>query len=332
MRRIIWQKCVASACISLLLILTIAVLASGNAEAKAAFPSKTITFVLPVTPGGGFDTFSRMIIPYLKKYLPGNPNIIVKNLPGGEWNIGIHKMYRAKPDGHTIGILNMPANAVSQVLGTGKFDLRKITWLGNIGDVTYVTCLSLKCKYKTIEALKKAPEVTAGTVGLASTAALGTMIAAQRIGIKMKFIPHDGSSEAILSAMRGDIDWVQYPFSTLKKTIVDSHDLIPILVYAKKRLKLLPDVPTVAELGYGELIDVVKMYRPVGAPPGLPDDLTKIWQNAFWKATNDPEHQKKQIAANGSPLPMTPEELNVMVENSIKLVTQYKETIKKYRK
>ena len=184
----------------------------------------------------------------------------------------------------------------------------------------------------TIEDLKKASQVTAGTVGLSSTAALGTMIAAQSMGIKMKFIPHDGSPQAILAAMRGDVDWVQYPISTLKKTIVDSKDLIPIVVYSTKRLKLLPDVPTIGELGYGELVDVVKMYRPVGGPPGLPDDLKKIWQNAFWKATNDPGYQKKQLAANGSPFPMTPEELNVMVENSIKLVTQYKETIKKYRK
>jgi len=89
MKRIIWQKCAGRACVSLLLILTIGVLAFGNAEAKSAFPSKTITFVLPVSPGGGFDTVSRMIIPYLQKYLPGKPKIIIKNAPGGEWNIGI---------------------------------------------------------------------------------------------------------------------------------------------------------------------------------------------------------------------------------------------------
>jgi tripartite-type tricarboxylate transporter receptor subunit TctC len=302
------------------------------AEAKSAFPSKTITYIVPVSPGGGFDTFSRMIIPYLRKYLPGNPRIIIKNTPGGEWNIGITKMYRAKPDGHTIGILNMPANAVNQVLGTAKFDLRKINWLGNIGEVTYVTALSAKSKFRTLEELQKAPEVTCGSVGLASTAGLGALIAAQRMGVKMKFIPHSGSTEAILSALRGDVDWVQYPFSTLKKSIVDSHDLIPVWVYSKERLKLIPDVPTIAELGYGDLLDVVKMYRPVGAPPGLSEDVVKLWRDAFWKATNDPEFQKKQRAANATPLPMTPKELDNMVEGAIKLITQYKDLILKYRK
>ena len=319
-------------CLSLAITASIWVLTMNEAAAKSAFPSKTITYVVPTSPGGGFDTFSRMIIPYLRKYLPGNPNIIIKNAPGGEWKIGINKMYRAKPDGHTIAVLNMPANALPQVLGEARYDLRKATWLGNIGEVTYVTALSLKCKYKTIEALKKAPMVTSGTVGLASTAGLGTLLAAERMGIKMKYIPHSGSTEAILAGIRGDVDWVQYPFSTLKKSIVDSQDLIPVWVYSKKRLKLIPDVPTIAELGYPDLVDVIKMLRPVAAPPGLPDDIAQIWKDAFWKATNDPEFQKKQIAANATPYPMRPQELEEMVEAAMKLLVQYKEIILKHRK
>jgi tripartite-type tricarboxylate transporter receptor subunit TctC len=264
--------------------------------------------------------------------LPGNPNIVVNNAPGGEWNIGINKMYRSKPDGNTFAIFNWPANAVSQVLGTAKYDLNKVTWLGNISEVTYVMCISPKSKYQTLPELQKAPEVISGVVGLASTAALGTIIAAQAMGIKMKPIPHDGSTEAILAAMRGDVDWVQYPLATLKKTIVDSKDLKPLWIYSKKRSPLLPDVPTVEELGYGDLTEVVTMYRPVGAPPELPNDVKKIWYDAFWKATNDPEFQKKMIAANEPALPMTPAETSRMITQGIAMVTKYKELIQKYTK
>jgi tripartite-type tricarboxylate transporter receptor subunit TctC len=273
-----------------------------------------------------------MVLPFLQKYLPGNPKIIIKNAPGGEWNIGINKMNRAKPDGHTIGILNMPANAVSQVLGTAKFDLTKMNWLGNIGEVTYVTAISKKSKYRTLKELQAAPEVVSGVVGLASTAGLGTLIAAERMGVKMKFLPHVGSTEAILAAIRGDVDWVQYPFSTLKKSIVDSDDLIPIWVYSNERIKMIPDVPTVVELGYGDLNNVVKMYRPIAGPPGMSKEVVKLWRDAFWKATNDPEFQKKQRAANASPLPMTAEELDAMVVGAIKMVSEYKDLIKKHRK
>jgi len=198
-----------SACLILLATLTILAVWNMSAEGKSTFPSKTITYIVPVAPGGGFDTFTRLIVPYLEKYLPGNPNIVVKNIPGGDWNIGISKMYKAKPDGYTVCVLNIPGNAISQVLGTATYDLRKINWLGNIDEVTTVTALSKKWKGKTIEDLKKTPEIIAGTVGLSSTDALGSMVASQRIGLKMRFIPHDGSQLSILSAVRGDVDWVQ---------------------------------------------------------------------------------------------------------------------------
>lgn len=332
MAQLTCRRILSLICVSLLFTMTVALFSTGTAEAKKGFPSRVITYVVPVSPGGGFDTFSRLVIPYLRKYLPGNPKIIIKNAPGGEWNIGITKMYRSRPDGHTVAIFNMPANAVNQVLGTAKFDLKKVKWLGNIGEVTYVTALSTKSKYRTLKQLQNAPEVTCGSVGLASTAGLGALIAGQRMGVKMKFVPHSGSTEAILSAIRGDVDWVQYPFSTLKKSIVDSKDLVPVWVYSDKRLKLLPNVPTIGELGYEDLLNVVKMYRPVAGPPGLPEDVTKAWRDAFWKATNDPEFQKKQIAANATPLPMKSEQLGALVDRAINLITKYKALILKHRK
>ena len=313
--------------LAVLLAVSLVLVSAGFVGAASDFPKKPITFILPVSPGGGFDTFSRMLVPYLQKYLPGSPNIIVKNAPGGEWNIGINKMYHSKPDGYTIGILNMPANALNQVLGTAKFDLTKVTWLGNISQVTYVTCLSPHSKYRTLEEMQKADEVTSGVVGLASTAGLGTVIAGEAMGIKMKHIPHAGSTEAILSAIRGDVDWVQYPLSTLKKYIVDSKDLVPVWIYAKERSPLIPDVPTVVEMGFPKLLNVVSMYRPVGAPPDLPPETASVWREAFWKATNDPEFQAKMIAANEPALPMKADEVEAMVVEAIEEVGKYKDLV-----
>ena len=104
------------------------------------------------------------------------------------------------------------------------------------------------------------------------------------------------------------------------------------MVYSKKSLKTLPNVPTIGELGYPDLLDVVKMYRPVAATPGLPKDVVKLWRDVFWKATNDPEFQKKQRAANAMPLPMNQKELESMVDGAIKLIGQYKGLILKHRK
>ena len=129
-------------CLGVLSVMLIVLFTVAPVQAK--FPSKSITYIIPVTPGGGFDTASRMLIPYLKKYLPGNPNIIVRNIPGGEWSIGINKMYRARPDGHTVCILNLPGNAVGQVLGTAKYDLNKIKWIGKRNSVCFQFCFTEK--------------------------------------------------------------------------------------------------------------------------------------------------------------------------------------------
>ena len=317
-------------CIAALTVMLIGLWTAATVEAK--FPSKTISFIVPVTPGGGFDTATRMLVPYLEKYLPGKQNVVVKNIPGGEWSIGITKMYRSKPDGHTVCIFNMPGNAVSQVLGTAKFDLIKVTWIGNISEVVYVGAVSKKSKYQTLKEMQNAPVITSGVVGLASTAGLGTVIAAERMGIKVKPIPGDGSVQAILGAIRGDFDYVQYPFSTLKSSIVDSQDLNPVWVFSKKRLEMLPNVPTIEEMGYGDLLDIVSMYRPVGAPPELPADTLKTWEEAFWKATNDPDFQKKMVKASRNPLPMTAQATAEMIKRGIGEVEKYKALLQKYTK
>jgi len=317
---------------TLLAALAVCIVTVGSVEAKSKFPSKTISYIIPVSPGGGFDTESRMLIPYLKKYLPGRPNIIVRNIPGGSWRIGITKMYRAKPDGHTICILNIPGNAASQVLGLAKFDLNKIKWIGNISQDVYVTALSPKSKYKTLKDLQNAPMVTSAVVGLASTAGLGTIIAGERMGFKLKPIPGEGSAEAMLAAIRGDVDYVQYPFSTLKRAIVDTNDLIPLWIYAAKRHETLPNVPTIGEMGYPDLLDIITIYRTVGGPPGLPDDIYKTWSDAFWKATNDPEFLKRMHKGYRHPRPMTAKETAAMIKRAVIEVEKYKPLLQKYIK
>ena len=331
MSKRVHSRFLVSLCLCMACFLLITPLFMGESNAKSKFPSKTITYIIPTSPGGGFDVFSRLIIPYLKKYLPGNPNIIIKNIPGAGWNIGITKLYHAKPDGHTIGIM-MPANCVNQVVAKTKFDLRKMTWMGCVAESIYVGAVAKKSTYKTVEDLKKADLVVVATVGLTTMNGLSSLVTAQTMGIKAKFLPHVGSTEAILAALRGDPDVVQFPYTTLNKSIVDSKDLIPLWSMSEKRLDVLPDVPTVGELGYPDLINMGRLIRITGGPPGMPADVAKIWRDAFWKATNDPEYQKKQLALDATPHPMKHGEIETAVGKAFEIVTKHKALIMKYRK
>jgi len=295
------------------------------------FPARDITFIVPVSPGGGFDTYARLLAGYWPKYLPKQVHVIVKNVPGGEWNVGIGETNRAKPDGYTVCIFNIPANVLNQLLGA-DYDLAKMTWIGRITDTVYVGALSPKSKFKTFEDMKKGGEVIVGTVGLSSGAGLGALIAFQEMGIKAKFIPHEGSSEAIMAAVRGDVDYVQYPYPSLREFITDSKQLNPVVVYYSERYGELTDVPTIKELGYGQLLDTVNLEYLVAGPPGIPDDVAEILRDSFQKAVNDPEFIDKMEKAGQPPHPATAEEAAQTIQSSLKAYEKYKELVLEQRK
>ncbi|MBS4024492.1 MAG: tripartite tricarboxylate transporter substrate binding protein [Clostridia bacterium] len=291
---------------------------------KDNFPEKNITWILPVGVGGGFDVMARTIQPYWEKHLPNNPSIVIRNMPGGEWSIGINEVFRADSDGYTVGFFNIPGNLTGQVTGRVNYDLEEITWLGIVGEVPYVIALSPRSKYKTLQDLQNATQVKIASEGLGSTAGLGVMIAAETMGINMINVPVAGSSEAITAAMRGDVDLVQYPIeSTIE--YFKSGDLIPLLVYMAERSPLLPDTPTIVEAGYEELLSVVQLTRIVGATPGIPKERVEILRKALEDAVNDPGYRE---AMGGRGITYgSPEAAARAIEDGLRLLEKYKASL-----
>ncbi len=305
--------------------------AAKPAATVPAFPTKDVTFIIPVSPGGGFDTNARILAPYLKKYLPNQPNVVPKNVPGGEWRLGIMEMYKAAPDGHTISIFNMPGNVMGQVTNNAEYDLNKVAWIGRITDTIYVTALSPKSKYRTLDDLRKGPAPKVGVVGLTSGSAVAEILTAAAMNYEIKLINYDGSTDSILSAIRGDVDMVIYPFPTLQKFVVNSTDLIPFVVYSKERLKELPDTPTIGEMGNPDLLSVVALDYMVGATPGTPEPIMKIWRDAFDKAVKDPEFLKlMNEQLKRAPVSLNAEQTTALVKDQLTLYAKYKDLIEKY--
>src|SRR5580692_8964220 len=98
------------------------------ARAAAAFPNKNIQFVIPYAPGGGFDVYVRVIAPVMEKYLPNKVTIVPINVAAGAGSRGVTQLYRSKPDGYTVGILNIPGMFIlQQQQGAGAYDLSKFS-------------------------------------------------------------------------------------------------------------------------------------------------------------------------------------------------------------
>src|SRR3954464_6402364 len=116
--------------------LTLALVAPAQAADTSMFKGKTITYIVATGPGGGYDSYGRLIARYLQKYLPGS-RVLVRNVPGAGHIVGANTIYAARPDGLTIGMFNTGL-IYDQLIGRQgvMFDLGKFTWIGKAADDT----------------------------------------------------------------------------------------------------------------------------------------------------------------------------------------------------
>lgn len=300
--------------------------ASNNEKSGEGFPKKEITLIVPYSPGGGYDTAARMLAPYWEKYLPNDVKIVVENKDGGNGNVALGELTKAKPDGYTVALVNLPGHFVNQVLDKASYDLTKFSYVGNITKTIYVAGASKKSGFKSLEDLQDSKEVVSGITNISSTDGLGVLIAADKLGVKVKTINHKGSTEAILSATRGDIDWVQYPVESLQGSF-ESGELQPLWVYNDERLPDLPDVPTIKELGHEELLDSIAMYRAIAAPEGTSEEVLTILRESFMKAVNDEEYKQKVEESGALWNPGDYQQVEKAVNDAVDMLTPYKDLL-----
>ena len=124
--------------------------------ARAQYPDKNIDLIVPYGPGGGFDIYARAVAKAMENHLPKNVRVIVRNIPGAGSVNGIATMYRAAPDGYTMGIVDLPGAVAPQIMGEQlPYDLDKATWLGTVNIGVYSLVVGKKTTFSTLEAFQK---------------------------------------------------------------------------------------------------------------------------------------------------------------------------------
>ena len=266
----------------------------------AGFPEKNITFIIPYTTGGGFDRAVRMIIPYMEKYLPNKVNVVPKNIPGAGGRKGMATLYKAKPDGYTMSVFNIPGAAIPPITGTKvNYDLSKVTWLTRLAIGEYMLGVAAKSNIKSLDDLKKMNSVKFPQTGPGSTASVVTRIAASVMKLNAKHLTgYKGSKQYMLGVVRGDGD-AAFGLVTSFGKFVQSGDIRAIMTFGKK--SSMKGVPTAREAGYPE-VETLALERLVGGPPGIPADVVKILSDAMVKAMNDPELKEKAKKRPFAPL------------------------------
>ncbi len=290
-------------------------------------PAERISTRLGTIPGGTFDTYVRAIAPALERYLPNKVNVIPTNIEGGNQAKAMNTVYRAKPDGYTICIVDIPGALLPQVINNPPpaYDLRKFTWLASIGSDPYGLAVNGASPIKTIDDLRKLGRpVKLTTTGPGTTSYMVARIATDAMGIPSTNISgYRSSSEYAIGAIRGDGDGTVAVVPILQK-YRDSGDLRPIVMLATK--SPFPGIADTVQLGYPELASL-SIRRLVGAPPGMPAETRKILQDALLKAMNDPVTIKVMDAAGAAMQPEDGDTAARILSESFDFYNKYKKFI-----
>jgi tripartite-type tricarboxylate transporter receptor subunit TctC len=260
--------------------------------AAAELGDDRVSIVIPYRPGGGFDRAVRTIAPYFARQLGEDINVLPDNLPGAGGRRGATKVYRARPDGTTLGIFNLPGIVLPDILGERvAYDLRELSWIGRVESQNYVMLVASSSGLRAIDDLLAEQQISFLSTGYGSTVLAASQIAADGLGLMAKdpifLAGYAGTADYLVGLIRGDGNVALAPVSSAAK-YVESGDLRPLAVSGE--VSKLTGVPTFADLGYPDLTPL-NVQRSIAGPPGMDPELLDMLREAFLRAAADPEFQ-----------------------------------------
>ncbi len=269
--------------------------APGLAAEAQLYKGKTFKVMVGFHPGGGYDTYARLIARHINKYLPGNPTVVTVNYPGaGSLRLANYIYNRAPKNGMEVGIFASSAGfGPLYLVKQAKFKTEKFTWIGNL-DQSIGTCTAWHTSgIKSFEELKKS-EVIYGSSSPSSVASQHPRGFNALLGTKIKIINgYPGSTGVLLAMKRGEVQGgCGFALSSLKARRRDewkSGKLRILVQTGKKKEPELAGVPHLYDMAKDDdekkVMDLIyglhTFGRPVAAPPGLPRKLTELLRTAF---------------------------------------------------
>ncbi len=300
-------------------VLLASVLPVDARDLAKVFDSKPVTVITGASPGGGYDTFARMVARFSGKYLPGNPRFVVKNIPGGGQLRGLRAAMRSKPDGMTIGLLH-PRFVQRELSGIDvpDFDLKIVRIIGSpsANKTTRLWCTRRSIATTWDEVKKVGRRLTNGNSAPGASNGLGPGFVSQLGGpIKMVY-GYGGTGEIMAAFDRGELDGTDRctveHVPRLFPRWIEEKVVAPIFWWERK-----PSSDYLGKLGGRNvpyLLDILKLNadqrnafevanqflyfsRIFIAPPGVPDDMYNAWKKAFQATTRDRGFLKAAQAA-----------------------------------
>lgn len=326
-------------------------LPTTQAGAQSMFyQGKTITLIVGSGAGTAYDMYARLLGKHVSKYIPGNPAVVVQNMPSAGGLVAANYVYTvAKPDGLTIASIN-PAHYFNQLQGNKevKFEWTQFTWLASSDKSEHMLYMRSDAPYKTIQDVLKASEAPkCGATGTGTSGHYIPRMLEEALGTKFTIVTgYAGGNEIDLATERNEVVcrsfttaayFAREPYHTWRKK-----NFVRILLQTgHKRDPRLADVPLLSELmdefktsDLGRRVVTVmlgsgELGRPIVTSPGLPAERTKILRDAFMKSMADPALLAEATKSRLEVTPVSGEELSKIAKDVIDQPTEVVERIKR---
>ena len=272
--------------------------------------------VVPLTPGGGVDILARIVADHYSQVL--GQRFIVDNRPGAGGSIGVETVAKAAPDGHTLLVSSssMVTNAAIQTVRYDPIrDFQPVTKLTSNAYILLTTTSLPVSSVKELVALARSQpgNVTYASSGTGGVLHLGAELLCALAGVRMNHVPYKGVADAYPAVISGQVNWVLgNPISALP--LIKAGRMKGIAVSGAARMKVLPELPTIAESGVpGYAVDAwFGLFAPARVPPRI---VEKLYVEAS-RAVRAPELERRMQAEGADVVGNPPQEFAAQVRRS----------------
>ena len=273
-----------------------------NSTAHAAWPADApIEVIVGFAPGGTTDIMARVLAPYIAKQLGDKASLVIVNRPGASGEISVSQVMRAKPDGYTVGIVNLPGYFFVPMFRKASYSTNDLTLVARVvNDPTVMVTRKdarLTDLKQVVEQLKKDPSsLSAGHNGVGTNGHLAMVRLEGAAGVKLNNIPYNGSAQQKNALVGSQLDIAFLAASEVPDPDNEATPMRMLAQFTKTKVARLQSVPTTYELGFP-----VEMTaeRGFAAPNGVPAAVMARLQTAIEAAMKDPDYIK--AARNDAP-------------------------------
>ena len=282
-------------------------------------PEKNVSIIVAYKAGSGTDNTARVLSKFATKSI--GQTLVIQNQPGGSGSIGWTALSQSKPDGYTLGFVNLPTLCSNIVEQLGDYKMEDFVPICNHVNETSMVMVGKDSPFNTLADLvafaKENPgKLKASTNGKKASNHIGAELLAKSAGFTYKAIPYGGTADQLLALRQGEVD-----FSVAKEADIAAmvSEVKVLGVFSESRMASFPDAPTLGELGY-----YGKWYgsaRAIVAPKGTPQEIIDFYAAAFKAAMEDPEYIEAAAKAGVTTLYMDPAQTAKLLDDQYKFCT-----------